>query len=419
MPSLTRRRKIAARRTSRRVVARKPQPTTVAQAKQEIKDEINPIVNAAARTLGGATSAFMGLGPGIGSSLADSAHRMFKSITGYGEYKVNSNSLMTNNGTPIFKPADRITRIRHREFIRDIITAGPNFTIALRLAINPSNPSLFPWLSQIAPNYQQFRFRGLIFSFESKSGTAIASTNTSLGTVVLSTLYNAYEKIPTNKQAMEALEFTTSCVPSTNMIHPIECAPREQVLNHLYVSQDPQSDARFSTLGTFLCATVGQQAAANLGELWVSYDVELLKPHAQRPQVDIHLQSEASTLTSLKWFGDKPKILEDNIGINIDAPGSIVSFPDSFYGEVEVNVAMDQGVSTSAFAFPTITPIGNASLVLAYANNTMGYVAPTCSATSSAVFSFALKLNGGGSFSILGGTPLSSVTTCDYYISQL
>jgi len=64
------------------------------------------------------------------------------------------------------------------------------------------------------------------------------------------------------------------------MIHPIECDPSQLPLDHLYVfnAVPGSNDPRWSTLGTTYLATVGQQAAATLGELWVSFDVEFYMP---------------------------------------------------------------------------------------------------------------------------------------------
>lgn len=410
-------------RKQQKPVNRRRKPTSVRRPKQQTG--LNPVVNAAARTLGGAGSSLLGFGPGIGNMLGDSAHKLFKQITGYGEYKVASNSLQTNNGAPLFKPSDRSTRIRHREFITDIKSYGPDFRIFNQQRINPANAALFPWLSQVAPNYQQFKFHGLVFSFESKSGTAVGSTNTSLGSVIMSTLYNIYDLLPNDKQTMEALEFTTSCIPSANMIHPIECSPKEQVLEHLYIAPvQGAGDLRFSNMGKFIIAVVGQQAAPvpttpiNLGELWVSYDVEFLKPHKPATKTDIHISLDGPSIIPAMWFGAAPFIETSSLEIEIDAPASIITFPPSYFGDLEVVYASNTGGPLVAFGAPTITPIGNVTLLNAYLNDTASLVAPICAATDSAVLTFAIRVNGGGSFSMTGGTPLVALQG-DMYITQL
>jgi len=136
-------------------------------------------------------------------------------------------------------------------------------------------------LCGIAENFQEYRFHGLIFEFWSTSADALNSVNTALGTVIMGTQYNAARSNFTNKAEMEMYEFTCSSKPSMSMIHPIECAPGEAVLEELYIRTGalPATEVvQFYDHGKFQIATVGMQAAATIGELWVSYDVELFKP---------------------------------------------------------------------------------------------------------------------------------------------
>jgi hypothetical protein len=80
---------------------------------------------------------------------------------------------------------------------------------------------------------------------------------------------------------MENYQFATSTKPSVSMIHPVECDPSQLPLEHLYVfpsSLNNVNDPRWTTLGTTYLATVGQQAAATLGELWITYDIEFYQP---------------------------------------------------------------------------------------------------------------------------------------------
>jgi hypothetical protein len=76
---------------------------------------------------------------------------------------------------------------------------------------------------------------------------------------------------------MEQYEYAVSTVPSESCIHPIECKRDSGVLEYLYTYNGGSGDPRFTTFGNFSVATVGQQAASNIGELWVSYDITLCK----------------------------------------------------------------------------------------------------------------------------------------------
>lgn len=233
----------------------------------------------------GAVVGGFGGGP-IGAKLGQQAGNWLGKITGMGSYKVNRNSL-TGNSVPQFSQrllTGGAIEICHREFIQDV-QSSVAFTNT-SFSINPGVSATFPFLSQIAINFEQYELLGLIFEFKTTSATAVASTNTALGVVIASTNYDVLDANFTSKQQMEAYEYTVSTVPCNSVIHPVECDPRQNTLKTMYVRTNAVpsgADARFYDLGNFQLATVGSQAAATVGELWVSYHVRLLKPKLSTP----------------------------------------------------------------------------------------------------------------------------------------
>jgi len=378
------------------------------------------LINTIVRGLGGLGSSALGLGPGIGSAAADGAHRLFKSVTGFGDYKVNSNTLMTNNGAPIFKASDRVFKIRHREFICDLKSGNfldgtatvysdartgiksitPRAPDASML-INPGNSELFPWLSSIAKRFQQYRFRGLLFSFEGRSGTAVGSTNTALGTIIFSTNYNSSQKIFSSKQEAESHEFTTSCLPSSSMLHPIECSPKEQVLEHLYVQQgdklEPGEDPKMYHLGTFQPATQGMQLNnVNLGELWVTYDIEFLKPAIAGKE-----EAFESHLLGAVGAGVLPPIVSPTpyvslASVVIDAPGGLIIFDSSLYGQFILTMIISGPNAASIVGTTTLVASGNAKLELALDNDTVDSYSVVDSTGQFSTATCVVSLQGGG-----------------------
>jgi len=203
-------------------------------------------------------------------------------ISGAGAYSVRQNTLMTDNGPPVFATGDRGFEFIHREFLFDVSTSVP-FAEVSSVTINPGNPLMFPLLSRIALNFEEYDMLGLILEFKTNSATALGSTNTALGTMVIATDYDVLDKDFTTKQQAEAYMFSTSTVPSCSMIHPIECASRQNVLSRLYVKDpsiplDPAADPRFYHMGKTQIFSGGAQAASVAGEIWVSYHVRLYKP---------------------------------------------------------------------------------------------------------------------------------------------
>jgi len=234
--------------------------------------------------IGGAIGGAFGQ-PGLGSA----AGGLLSKITGYGSYQVSSNSLMRTgmalpqDSVPTFVNTDHTVRITHREYIADLVApAAPgNFNLQ-SWNINPTNGNLFPWLTPIARNYQEYRICGMVVEY--KSMYSDYSTGP-LGTVTIATNYNVTDQLYASKREMENSEFACSTKPSISLMHPIECSSKQGRASFLftrpYGSQVGTNDNRFFDWGMVQVATQGMPASAasqTLGELWVSYDIELVKP---------------------------------------------------------------------------------------------------------------------------------------------
>lgn len=218
------------------------------------------------------------VGPAVAAGTA--AAKLVSWVTGHGDYKISGNSLLGSGAPPSFSRDGDGIRVRHREFIADVSSIGAAFNNTA-YALNPGLPAVFPWLSTIAAGFEQYKFEGLILEFRSLSAVAVSSTNTALGAVVLATNYDPYDPQFINKQQMEGYEFSCSGPPCASMLHPIECASRMTVDPIKYVragGAPPGTDLRMYDMGLFQIATVGQQAASNIGEIWITYDVRFFKP---------------------------------------------------------------------------------------------------------------------------------------------
>lgn len=222
--------------------------------------------------------------------------------------------------------------IRHREYVGDI-APSVNFQ-NLTFVINPGNQATFPWLSTIATSFEQYRIRGMIFEFLSTSAEAVLSTgaNTSLGTVILATEYNALQTGFTSKSQMLNHENAVQVKASNSVIHVIETSKYQSPITNLYVRDvndfnAVNADPRLFDMGIFQLATQGMQGTeGNIGGLWVSYEIELLKPQVPyNPPTNTAMwnQSENNGITHLKPFF--------KLGVNPVIPGSqsVGTIPDS------------------------------------------------------------------------------------------
>ena len=219
------------------------------------------------------------LGEKAGSTLA--------SIFGMGDYEIKSNSLvkiagnMSASTVPSFTKEGRAIRIREREFVCDVVSgslvgAATKFS-SQSFRLNPANQLLFPWLSAIAPLFDQWEPHGIVLEFVPTS-SAYNGTSQALGTVIMATDYDPLDSLYVNKLEMENSDYANSVKPDTAAMHGIECDPGERPTKLFYTGSTTNGNPQLFDLGNFQIATAGMSAAGVvLGELWVSYDISLYK----------------------------------------------------------------------------------------------------------------------------------------------
>lgn len=221
-------------------------------------------------------------------------------ISGYGQYTVRSNSLMTDqlsgpeaDNVPTFSTNDNGTRIRHRELVGNVASGGANF-VNTAYPIDPTNSSTFPWLAALTTAYQKYKVHGMVFYYKTTS----TDYNNS-GTVQICVQYDATQNKFTSTSQLLNSQFAVSTKPSISVSAPVECDPKIHPLGGYYlqhaVSDNPAvaSDPRFSVLGILNVATEGCSLPAGvvLGQLWVTYDIEFINPYVipgtgTTPQID-------------------------------------------------------------------------------------------------------------------------------------
>lgn len=319
------------------------------------------------------------LGQMAGSKLGSYLHYIGK-IFGSGDYVtssegVHSNSLVNvSDQIPSFGSHKNEVRIRHREYLGDVISSGTAGAFNIQsFAINPGLSATFPWLSQVCgATFQQHRINGMVYEFRSMSADALNSTNTALGSVIMATDYDSKDNVFNSKQQMENSMFGVSCKPSSSMIHAIECARMQTSVSELYIragSVPSGADIRLYDLGRFSIATQGFQGTnVNCGELWVSYDITLIKQIEQPPGflnlfVDYNLAGTDAT---------KPLLLDtsvhttqpayDSIGVVSRSDTAVVLPLSLSTRSVYMLIWMVRGASTSNLVLPTFTYSGGLSV---------------------------------------------------------
>lgn len=236
---------------------------------------------------------------GLKAAVAPQGSGMY---TGMGAYQ--SNDLIDgnlNDPVPDFggdSPEDGII-VSKKEYVSEVYgpaylsgTAGvpstyvmPAFDYQL-IPINPGLERCFPWLSQLAANYNEYELIQCIFTFQSTIVESNNSSNGQVGQIVMTTQYNVSLPPYANMQQMLQGASPSRGKITENQYQGVECDPSANSGSAgKYIRTGPipataddasKYDVGYLQLG--LCNIAGIYANVSLGQLYISYTVRLRKP---------------------------------------------------------------------------------------------------------------------------------------------
>jgi len=337
--------------------------------------------------------------------------------------------------------------LQHREYLGDILSGGtapavgPSPFNLQSFSINPGNVLTFPWASQIAANFQEYKINGMGFYYKSLSSDAVATSNTSaaLGDVIMSTNYDASRPLFANKQQMLEAEYSSDGKPSMSKYHMIETARKLTPVDKLYVRTGvvpAGTDPRLYDLGIFQIATQGAQAqGVQLGELWVTYEIWFYKPilggsmggqSIASDHFRLAQQSAAVPLGLIQQLAPG-----SSIGGTINgATGTTYTFPARITSGTYLVLLNVNGVS-AAVTFPPPTVSAGTNILLLWSSSGGGAdssglaVAPSIGAASPfVVVAFILQIVPGSSLPVVvsfaptGGTLPTTPVFGDLFVTQ-
>nr|ADK55582.1 coat protein [Plasmopara halstedii virus A] len=278
--------------------------------------------------------------PGAGSAYGNSLGAALSKWLGSGDYTVQSNSIVqrslrASDSVPLMHKESQTVTVRHKEYLGEI-KGSIVFTVQSTFTINPGDSQTFPWLSGIAGRFQEYKIRGMVYHYIPTSGNAIASTNAALGTVMISTSYRSTDVSPASKVELLNEYCSVECAPSETVCHPIECDPKENPFNIQYVrtTSVPTEDSRLLyDLGVTTVATSGQQIDGKvLGDLWVTYEIDLKKPIVASNVTQLY-DAVSITFTgafaTTNWY---PTELSRFGGLEVVASVKTITFPKGTVG---------------------------------------------------------------------------------------
>jgi hypothetical protein len=278
--------------------------------------------------------------------------------------------------------------VRHKEFICSI-SGSSAFNVQRFFLIQPGDTITFPWLSGLATKFQQYRIKGMVFHYVPTSGSAVSSTNSALGTVMIQTSYRAGDTAPASKAEMMNEYWASEAAPNEAFCHPIECDPKENPFSVHYVRTKPvptNDSPLLYDLGVTWVAVQGQQGNNVLGDLWVTYEVELSKPVIESsvtgPVLNAYL-TYSSPATG-NWFGSPTLTATGDLAVQTS--GNSMTFPKGVVGDYLITINISATTNFTAVdlgAAPTLTNCSFATSIASSPSTT--YIRTVVSGASASV----------------------------------
>lgn len=307
-------------------------------------------------------------------ALGASAYKRGKSLyMGRGSY-TNTNSLIngsTGLDAPSFKSFNDETKaiaITHVEYIKDIFgnewdtstSSIMNPFVVQSFEINPANSQVFPWLSQLACNYEEYEIKQLMFSFKSRVGSNLQTQDGQIGTVTMHTDYRVEDKPKLLKNEVLAAYGSVSGEIDSAIQHGIECdISKLKGDGHKYirvggVATDDTDWGRFQ-----VGVDNTPQSLSNkvIGELYVSYTVVLRKPRIFASIGGAIATDKHKVRVKYLKTNTEDNVVASNTSSEVfsDKLNSIGCMVESGYGDSASNVTTDVVNRTHWYQEHTIT----------------------------------------------------------------
>jgi len=253
------------------------------------------------------------------------------------------------------KGSSSMRSISKTEFVGNVAGSVNFFTASYH--INPGLPATFPWLSTLAKDWQQYRFKRLRARYITRSAT------TSPGSVILSPEYNILEGPPLSEQeaanTQDAVEDVTwrELVCEMDISAMFAFGPRKQVRTQAIGADLTTYDAAILTV-----ATVGQAAGGTIGKLYLDYEIDFFVPQSTGPS-----RTVSQRITEIGNFSNvalnngvtsevfiNASFISNALGVNLLAPGHFGLPSGTYRIDISVNTFGNAGFDLVSSAHSTV-----------------------------------------------------------------
>jgi hypothetical protein len=199
-------------------------------------------------------------------------------------------TVVRGRGKPRMRSTPEGIRVVHSELIGVLLSSSTAFTTT-SFVINPGRVDVFPWLSNIASNYDQYRMHGLKFRLVSSTGTSNA------GKAGLSYDYDSTDPVPLSRVDFYAMSEHVEGPVWANMELVVPCNNKL-----LFVNTHTNTDSKLIDNGMVVAFVDGFNGV--VADIIVEYDVTLVKPQQSiyaSQEVNVLTGVSAGTIISRNW----------------------------------------------------------------------------------------------------------------------
>jgi len=260
--------------------------------------------------------------------------------------------------------ADGSIRICHSEPLGPV-NGSVNFAVT-QYPLNPGLLSTFPWLSQLAENYEAYKFQYLHVRFVTSSPSTIA------GRIIISPDYNSSDVVASSSTALEQFQDTFADMVWADGRCVLNPAGMGIIGPKRYIRVGALAgnlDIKTYDIATVNIGTYGQANTNQLGELWLDYCVDLFVPTPQNlastAMSGVIFGSSTGASSGVNVFGTAAqsvgRIGITNNGLTLTVTNLIVG-QNYYYGMTLAGTTLSAAPTLTAVSGSSATSVGATAL---------------------------------------------------------
>jgi hypothetical protein len=229
--------------------------------------------------------------------------------------------------------SNRKRRVKNSELVATI--DGSSALTVQRFQLNPGLANTFPWLAEIAGQWQQYRFHSLCFRFVTRTGTS------TVGSIILSPDYNPNDPVPAGEAEASNTQDSVEDVVWKDLVCKLDPASMFPLGSRKMVRRSATGyDRNIYDAGCMNVVTLECADSSAIGKLWVDYDVELFVPQNSAhgalvgPPSAIQIQADEGMVcvtTVAKTWDDVTVDFNRIPDAEVDATTGEITLPEGWY----------------------------------------------------------------------------------------